>query len=62
MGVGEYARTEIDTDAFCIIEGRETVLDFAQMQLQEIRDNISRRRNKIFLLMEEVYQIPCWKW
>jgi hypothetical protein len=32
------------------------------MQLQEIRDNITRRRNKIFLLMEEVYQIPCWKW
>lgn len=43
-----------DTDAFCIIEGRETVLDFAQMQLQEIRDNITSRRNKIFLLMEEV--------
>ncbi len=57
--MGEYARTEIDTDAFCIIEGRETVLDFAQMQLQEIRDNITKRRNKIFLLMEEVYQIPC---
>jgi hypothetical protein len=43
-----------DTDAFCIIEGRETVLDFSQMQLQEIRDNITSRRNKIFLLMEEV--------
>lgn len=44
-----------DTDAFCIIEGRETVLDFSQMQLQEIRDNITSRRNKIFLLMEEVW-------
>jgi hypothetical protein len=29
-------------------------MDFAQMDLQEIRDNITRRRNKIFLLMEEV--------
>ncbi|CAK9235857.1 unnamed protein product [Sphagnum troendelagicum] len=51
------SKTEIDTDAFCIIEGRETVLDFAQMQLQEIRDNITRRRNKIFLLMEEVRRL-----
>lgn len=43
-----------DSDAFCIIEGRDTVLDFSQMQLQEIRDNVTSRRNKIFLLMEEV--------
>ncbi|CAK9201237.1 unnamed protein product [Sphagnum troendelagicum] len=46
-----------DSDAFCIIEGRETVLDFAQMDVYEIRDNISRRRNKIFLLMEEVRRL-----
>lgn len=46
-----------DTDGFCIIEGRETVLDFSQMQLQEIRDNITSRRNKIFLLMEEVRRL-----
>ncbi|KAG0612703.1 hypothetical protein M758_6G046900 [Ceratodon purpureus] len=46
-----------DTDAFCIIEGRDTVMDFAQMDLQEIRDNITRRRNKIFLLMEEVRRL-----
>jgi hypothetical protein len=39
---------------FCIIEGPETVQDFVQMQLQEIQDNIKSRRNKIFLLMEEV--------
>ncbi|MCO5610017.1 hypothetical protein L7F22_064252 [Adiantum nelumboides] len=39
--------------SFCIIEGPETVQDFAQLQLQEIRDNIKSRRNKIFLLMEE---------
>lgn len=39
---------------FCIIEGPETVQDFVQMQFQEIQDNIRSRRNKIFLLMEEV--------
>lgn len=39
---------------FCIIEGPETVQDFVQMQVQEIQDNIKSRRNKIFLLMEEV--------
>lgn len=39
---------------FCIIEGPETVQDFAKMELQEIQDNIRSRRNKIFLHMEEV--------
>lgn len=39
---------------FCIIEGPETVQDFANMELQEIQDNIRSRRNKIFLHMEEV--------
>ncbi|MQM00119.1 hypothetical protein Taro_032853 [Colocasia esculenta] len=43
--------------SFCIIEGPETVQDFIQMQLQEIRDNIRSRRNKIFLLMEEVRRL-----
>ncbi|KAL3536085.1 hypothetical protein ACH5RR_004546 [Cinchona calisaya] len=42
---------------FCIIEGPETVKDFVQMQLQEIQDNIRSRRNKIFLLMEEVRRL-----
>ncbi|KAI4300505.1 hypothetical protein L6164_033876 [Bauhinia variegata] len=42
---------------FCIIEGPETVQDFFQMQLQEIQDNIKSRRNKIFLLMEEVRRL-----
>ena len=40
--------------SFCIIEGPETVQDFAKMELQEIQDNIRSRRNKIFLHMEEV--------
>eukprot|EP00250_Pteridium_aquilinum_P012490 c20757_g1_i1 orf=227-1201(+) len=43
--------------SFCIIEGPETVQDFAKLQLQEIRDNIKSRRNKIFLLMEEVRRL-----
>eukprot|EP00249_Psilotum_nudum_P013834 c24541_g1_i1 orf=699-1748(-) len=47
----------INNSAFCIIEGPETIRDFAQMQLQEIRDNIRSRRNKIFLLMEEVRRL-----
>ncbi|KAJ6798186.1 protein ORANGE, chloroplastic-like isoform X1 [Iris pallida] len=43
--------------SFCIIEGPETVQDFVQMQSQEIQDNIRSRRNKIFLLMEEVRRL-----
>ncbi|XP_009764234.1 protein ORANGE-LIKE, chloroplastic [Nicotiana sylvestris] len=42
---------------FCIIEGPETVQDFGKMQFQEIQDNIRSRRNKIFLLMEEVRRL-----
>lgn len=57
--------SSIDSDAtdknsatgFCIIEGPETVQDFAKMELQEIQDNIRSRRNKIFLHMEEVRRL-----
>lgn len=56
--------TSIDSESsdknaagFCIIEGPETVEDFAKMELQEIRDNIRSRRNKIFLHMEEVRRL-----
>ncbi|TXG58224.1 hypothetical protein EZV62_016053 [Acer yangbiense] len=42
---------------FCIIEGPDTVQDFVQMQLEEIQDNIKSRRNKIFLLMEELRRL-----
>ncbi|XP_077235163.1 orange protein [Tasmannia lanceolata] len=49
--------TEVKSGGFCIIEGPETVQDFAQMQLQEIQDNIRSRRNKIFLHMEEVRRL-----
>ncbi|CAK8575351.1 unnamed protein product [Lathyrus sativus] len=58
--------SSVDSDAsdknaaatgFCIIEGPETVQDFAKMELQEIQDNIRSRRNKIFLHMEEVRRL-----
>ncbi|KAI5071317.1 hypothetical protein GOP47_0013568 [Adiantum capillus-veneris] len=49
--------TTENTSAFCIIEGPETVQDFATLQLQDIRDSIRIRRNKIFLLMEEVRRL-----
>ncbi|XP_042504152.1 protein ORANGE-ORANGE, chloroplastic-like isoform X2 [Macadamia integrifolia] len=42
---------------FCIIEGPETVQDFAKMELQEILDNIRSHQNKIFLHMEEVRRL-----
>lgn len=56
-----FSPPSIDSDktasGFCIIEGPETVQDFAKMELQEIQDNIRSRRNKIFLLMEEVRRL-----
>ncbi|KAK9126346.1 hypothetical protein Scep_015192 [Stephania cephalantha] len=42
---------------FCIIEGPETVSNFDKMQFKDIQDNIKSRRNKIFLLMEEVRRL-----
>ncbi|KAL7108568.1 hypothetical protein ACP275_06G120300 [Erythranthe tilingii] len=48
---------KINSSTFCIIEGPETVQDFATMELQEIHDNIRSRRKKIFLHMEEVRRL-----
>ncbi|XP_063946750.1 protein ORANGE, chloroplastic isoform X2 [Daucus carota subsp. sativus] len=48
---------ETNVSGFCIIEGPETVQDFAKMEIQEIQDNIRSRRNKIFLHMEEVRRL-----
>eukprot|EP00899_Mesostigma_viride_P003975 jgi/Mesvir1/13579/Mv02996-RA.1 len=42
---------------FCIIEGRETVQNFAQLALKDIDAGITARRNKIFLLLEEVRRL-----
>eukprot|EP00249_Psilotum_nudum_P005773 c19198_g1_i1 orf=574-1593(-) len=49
--------SQLRTCGFCIIEGPETIRDFAQLQLREIQDNIKSRRNAIFLLMEEVRRL-----
>eukprot|EP00252_Welwitschia_mirabilis_P025440 TRINITY_DN7931_c0_g1_i1.p1 TRINITY_DN7931_c0_g1~~TRINITY_DN7931_c0_g1_i1.p1 ORF type:complete len:311 (-),score=58.93 TRINITY_DN7931_c0_g1_i1:306-1238(-) len=60
MGDGQLpsdSASEGASSNFCIIEGPETVQDFAKMQLQEIQDNIRSRRNKIFLLMEEIRRL-----
>lgn len=46
---------------YCLIESRETVMDFAKMDLEEIELNIMSRRNKIFLLMEEVRRLRIQK-
>lgn len=52
-----YDDLSLNPNAFCIIEGPETVQDFATLQLQDIHDSIKSRRNKIFLLMEEVRRL-----
>ncbi|KAI8564472.1 hypothetical protein RHMOL_Rhmol03G0184000 [Rhododendron molle] len=53
----ESETADINAAGFCIIEGPETVQDFAKMELREIQDNIRSRRNKIFLHMEEVRRL-----
>lgn len=42
---------------FCIIESRDAVKDFANMPIDEVRANINSRRDKIFLLMEELRRL-----
>ncbi|KAL3647541.1 hypothetical protein CASFOL_008509 [Castilleja foliolosa] len=54
---GSVPSDDKSSSAFCIIEGPETVQDFAKMELQEIQDSIRSRRNKIFLQMEEVRRL-----
>ncbi|CAL5226211.1 g9050 [Coccomyxa viridis] len=49
--------TESLPENFCMIESQQSVRDFAKLQLEEISTNISARRNKIFLLMEEVRRL-----
>ncbi|KAK9808168.1 hypothetical protein WJX73_004208 [Symbiochloris irregularis] len=42
---------------FCIIESRESLKDFAKLQLTEINQAIKARRNRMFLLLEEVRRL-----
>jgi hypothetical protein len=42
---------------FCIIETRDSVFGFENLQAEELELNIQSRRNKIFLLMEEVRRL-----
>ncbi|PNH02568.1 hypothetical protein TSOC_011439, partial [Tetrabaena socialis] len=46
-----------DESDFSIIENSETVKDFASLPLAELPVSIMARRNKIFLLMEEVRRL-----
>jgi hypothetical protein len=45
-----HARVQEQDSSFCIIGSMDTVDDFSGMELNEITDNISVRRNKIFLM------------
>lgn len=51
---GDEGAEEGIGNAFCIIEGRDTVKDFAELQISELEGQIESRRSKIFLLMEEM--------
>lgn len=58
---GGFVRDAYDSRAlpenFCIIEGRNSVVDFAEMQSEEIANNIESRRQRVFLLMEELRRL-----
>ena len=58
---GEATQQEVDSAAlpanFCIIESRETVTDFASLDIESIRDNLEGRKTKIFLLLEEMRRL-----
>tara|TARA_B100001142_G_scaffold321319_1_gene367772 strand:+ start:32 stop:916 length:885 start_codon:yes stop_codon:yes gene_type:complete len=57
----EDAARDFDSQAlpenYCIIEGRNSVVDFADMQAGEIAQNIESRRQRLFLLMEELRRL-----
>merc|ERR1712224_147566 len=42
---------------FCIIETRDSVRAFENLQVEELEMNIQTRRNKLFLLMEEIRRL-----
>ncbi|CAG9460870.1 unnamed protein product [Pedinophyceae sp. YPF-701] len=55
--VGAPDETTALPESFCIIESQDAVKDFASMQLEEISRNIQSRKNKVFLLLEEIRRL-----
>mmetsp|Transcript_39543 Transcript_39543/g.54902 ORF Transcript_39543/g.54902 Transcript_39543/m.54902 type:complete len:319 (+) Transcript_39543:127-1083(+) len=47
----------IGPENFCLIESGDTIQDFANLNLKAITTNIEERRNRVFLLMEEVRRL-----
>lgn len=45
------------SESICFIESRDSVKSFSHMQIEEIQQSIELRRNRIFLLMEEVRRL-----
>lgn len=45
------------SDNYCIIESRESVRDFAALELGAVTEAIRARRNRIYFLMEEVRRL-----
>ena len=56
-GVARDSDSQALPENYCIIEGRNSVVDFADMQAGEIAQNIESRRQRLFLLMEELRRL-----
>jgi hypothetical protein len=56
-GVARDFDSQALPENYCIIEGRNSVVDFADMQAGEIAQNIESRRQRLFLLMEELRRL-----
>ena len=54
---GEASETTALPENFCIIEGANTILDFSKLHVDDIQRNLESRRQKVFLLMEEMRRL-----
>ena len=54
---GEASESTALPESFCIIEGANTILDFSKLQVDDIQQNLESRRQKVFLLMEEMRRL-----
>jgi hypothetical protein len=54
---GEVSESTALPESFCIIEGANTILDFSKLQVDDIQQNLESRRQKVFLLMEEMRRL-----